>query len=137
MIFKPGRDEAQVAAGGLVQGEQLDAQFVDFDIQPVYFMVALDDDVGQIGIAVDQRFDRFLDLVFDQSAHVKNLFTELWSALLRISCRYVLSSCATSILTEPAGNVIFSLALFRRSKQFPGLAEFDQLADVEKSGVIR
>jgi len=75
-----------------MQREQLDAQFVDFDIQPVHFMITLDDDVGEIGIPVDQRFDRFLDLILDQAAHVKNFFTQFGQLffvfLICVLCRH-------------------------------------------------
>ena len=32
--------------------------------------------LAQIGIAVDQRFNRFLNLIFDESSHVKDLFAK-------------------------------------------------------------
>ena len=44
--FQSGGDEAQVAAGGLVQRQKLDAQIVDIDIETIHFMVALDNDFG-------------------------------------------------------------------------------------------
>ena len=76
--FQTRRDEAQILSCRLMQGEQTNAQIVDFHVQTIYFVVALDDDLRQLGIAVDQRFYSFLDLILDQPAHIENLLMELF-----------------------------------------------------------
>ena len=40
-------------------------------------MIAFDDDLGQLGIAVDERLHRFLNLILDQAAHVEDFFAQL------------------------------------------------------------
>ncbi len=67
MIFKPGGDEAKVASSRLMQRQQLDANIVDIDVETIDLVIPLDDDFGQLGIAVDERLDGFLNLIFDEA----------------------------------------------------------------------
>ena len=50
---------------------------VDIDVEPVDLMIPFDDDFGQLGVAVDERFHRFLNLIFDEPAHVEDFFAQL------------------------------------------------------------
>jgi hypothetical protein len=83
-----------------MQGEQANAPVVDLDVKAIYFMVALDDDRGQFGIAVDQGLDRFLDLVFDQTTHVKNLFAELFQLFFVLFVSVLGNHCETPSISR-------------------------------------
>ena len=76
--LETGGDKPEVAAGGLVQGQQTNADIVDVHVEPVHLMVAFNDDLGELGISVHQRLHRFLNLIFDQSSHVEDFLTQLF-----------------------------------------------------------
>jgi len=67
----------RIASGGLVQRQQANADIVDVHVEPVHLMVALDDDLSELGIAVHQRLYRLLNLILDQSSHVEDFLAEL------------------------------------------------------------
>ena len=61
-------DEPQIDGHRLVQGEDFQAFLLDFHLALVDVVVALLDAVGQIGVAVQQRPDRRLNLILDDRA---------------------------------------------------------------------
>ena len=96
--LEPGRDEAQVAGGGLMEGEQVEAALVALDIHPVHFGVAGDYRAGLFGIAIDQRADRLGDLTLDQPAHLDQSGAQLAQVLFILAIgvlRLVVSICAS------------------------------------------
>src|ERR1700712_950944 len=66
------------------------------------------------------------------------------SATSRVSsCRSLsnaLAVCSEAIsisLAEPAGNVLLGSSIARRREDLVGLVEFDQLAEIHESGLVR
>ena len=64
-----GGDEPQIARGGLVERQQLHALLVDFDVVGADLLVAIDDLLGQIAVALEERAHDPADLVLDQASH--------------------------------------------------------------------
>jgi elongation factor P--beta-lysine ligase len=64
-----------------MERQELDANIVDIDVETIHFVVALDDHPRQVGIAIDQGFDRLLNLILDEATHVKNLLAEFLELL--------------------------------------------------------
>ena len=72
-----GGDEAQVARRGLAQGEQLEREVVDLDVEPVDRVVALDRDARERAIALGEAAHRLGDLILDEPAHLQQARAEL------------------------------------------------------------
>src|SRR5215471_9415363 len=95
-------------------------------------MVALDNNLRQLGISVYERTYGFLNLVFYEPAHVKDFFTKVFQ-LLFVFLIGVGVVHGLLRLTESPRDVIFGLALLRQGKQLAGLTKFYQLSQIEKS----
>jgi hypothetical protein len=86
--FEVGRDlerrgdQAEIARRWLVEGEELQAEIVDLDVEPVDRVVAVDDRPRQRRVALGQRPDRLCDLVLDEAAHLEDRRAELRELLL-------------------------------------------------------
>src|SRR5262245_2813352 len=80
-----GGDEAEVAGGRLVEGEQLHALLVDLDVVSVHLPIAVDDVSGQRLVTLHQRPHGAADLILDQRAHGQQRLLEAVQLLVEVS----------------------------------------------------
>ncbi len=71
-----GHDEPQIGGHRLIEGQNLEALFLDLDLHAVDLGVVGDHLLGHHGVAIDQRGDRLGDGLFDQRADEQNLLLQ-------------------------------------------------------------
>ena len=79
-----GGDEAQVAGGRLVEGQQLHALLIHFHVVGVHLAVAVDDLLGQHAVTLEQRGHDAPDLLLDQPAHGQQGLLERLELLVEV-----------------------------------------------------
>ncbi len=73
-----GYDQAQVGGHGLLQGQEVDGKFVDFDFYGVDAGFGAEDFFGGVAILLRDRTDAALNRGFDDGAHFEQLGFELF-----------------------------------------------------------
>ena len=88
-------DQPQVDGDRLAGREHADRELIDLLLERIDRIVALDDLVGEVDIAGDQRLDAAADLVLDQAAHLEDLARQVGDFLI-VGFDGVISDHATS-----------------------------------------
>ena len=78
-------DEAEIARHWLLEGEQLDRQALDLDLQRVDLAVTGDDGVGAILIVLEQRVDGQIDQPFGAIGHGQEPLLERRQLVVKVA----------------------------------------------------
>ena len=73
-----------------MQREQLDALLVDLDVVGIDLRVAVDDLLGQLAVALDERGHHPSDLVLDEAAHGEQRLLERVELFVEVPLHAVL-----------------------------------------------